>query len=48
MGIIEIIVAVLIIMWIGGFAFHVGGSLIHALLVLALIIFIIRLFRKNT
>jgi hypothetical protein len=34
------IAAVLIILWILGFSFGVGGSLIHALLVIALIVFI--------
>lgn len=44
MGIIEIIVVFLLIMWIGGFSLHVAGKFIHLLLVLALIIFILRFF----
>ena len=37
------IAAILIIMWLLGFAFHVGGSLIHALLVIALVVGIFHL-----
>ena len=32
-----IIAAILIILWLGGFAFHVAGGLIHLLLILALL-----------
>ncbi|MGH2362025.1 MAG: lmo0937 family membrane protein [bacterium] len=35
------IVLVLLILWaLGGFAFHVGGNLIHLLLVIAVIVLI--------
>ncbi len=37
------IIAVLLILWLLGFGFSVGGSLIHLLLVLALIVFVINL-----
>lgn len=47
MGILEIIIALLIISWIGGFAFQIGGDLIHALLVIALIVFVVRLVRGH-
>ena len=43
MGLLDIIVIILVISWLGGFALHLGGGLIHILLVVALIIFIIRL-----
>jgi Family of unknown function (DUF5670) len=33
-----IIAAVLLFLWLGGFAFSVGGSIIHTLLVLAVIV----------
>ena len=43
---LETIVIVLVVLWaLGFFAFHIGGSLIHALIVIALIILIIRLLR---
>lgn len=38
-----LIIIILIILWIGGFSFQVGGSLIHILLVIALVLLIIRL-----
>lgn len=38
-----LIIIVLIVLWLGGFALHIGGSLIHALLVIALILLIYRL-----
>ena len=34
---------VLVVLWLLGFSFHVGGSLIHVLLVIALIVLIARL-----
>lgn len=41
---LEAIVIVLVVLWaLGFFAFHVGGGLIHALIVIALILLIIRL-----
>jgi heme exporter protein D len=43
---LETIIVVLLILWaLGFFAFHVGGSLIHALIVIALIVLIIRLVK---
>lgn len=42
-NVLWLIIVVLIILWLGGFAFHVGGSLIHALLVIALIVLIFQL-----
>ena len=38
-----LIIIVLVILWLGGFALHIGGGLIHALLVIALIVLIIQL-----
>jgi Family of unknown function (DUF5670) len=43
MSLLDIIIILLVISWLGGFALHLGGGLIHILLVIALIIFIIRL-----
>lgn len=43
MGILEIVVILLVISWLGGFSLHIGGSLIHLLLVIAVIILIARL-----
>lgn len=38
-----LIIIVLIILWLGGFALHIGGGLIHILIVIALILLIVRL-----
>ena len=43
MGILDFIIAILVISWLGGFALHVGGGLIHLLLVIAVIVFIARM-----
>lgn len=43
MGILDIIIILLILGWLGGFSFHIAGGLIHILLVLAVIIFVARL-----
>jgi hypothetical protein len=37
------IMVVLLVLWLLGFGFHVGGSLIHLLLVLAVIVLVIQL-----
>jgi hypothetical protein len=37
------IVAILLILWLLGFGFHVAGSLIHILLVIAVVVVIINL-----
>lgn len=44
MGLLDIIIIILIIAWLGGFSFHIGGDLIHILVVIAVIILIVRLF----
>ncbi len=38
-----LIIIILIILWLGGFAMNVGGGLIHILIVIALILLIVRL-----
>ena len=38
-----LIIIILIILWLGGFTLHLGGGLIHILLVIALILVIVRL-----
>jgi len=43
---LELIIIILVVLWaLGFFAFHVGGGLIHALIVIALIILIVRLLK---
>jgi hypothetical protein len=38
------IIVILVVLWLLGFSFHVAGSLIHLLLVVAVIILIYNLF----
>jgi hypothetical protein len=42
-GLLWTIIVVLVVLWLLGFALHVGGSLIHLLLVVALIVLIYNL-----
>ncbi len=37
------IFVVLVVLWLLGFGFHIGGGLIHILLVIALIILVVNL-----
>lgn len=43
MGILDLIIIILIIVWLGEFFFHVAGGLIHILIAIAIILLIIRL-----
>ena len=47
MGLLDIIIIVLVIAWLGGFSLKVGGELIHLLLVIAVIVLIARLLGVN-
>jgi hypothetical protein len=47
MGILDIILILLVISWLGGFSLKIGGGLIHLLLVIAVIIFLIRFIGGN-
>lgn len=47
MGIFTLIGMIVVILWVLGFVGHVGGGLIHALIVIALILFIIDLIKRN-
>lgn len=43
MSLLDAILIILLIMWLTGYSFHLGGNLIHILLVIALVILILRL-----
>ena len=45
MGILDLIVLILVISWLGGFSMHVGGGLIHLLLVAAVVVLVVRLLQ---
>ncbi len=36
-----VIAIILLLLWGGGFAFHIAGGLIHLLLVIALVVFVL-------
>ena len=43
------IAVILLILWLlGGFAFHMGGNLIHILLVVALIVIVVNLLQGRS
>lgn len=42
-GILWTIIVVLFVLWLIGFAVHIGGGLIHLLLVVALILIVVNL-----
>ncbi len=48
MTLLDIVLVILILGWLGGFAFQIGGGLIHLLLVIALIGLIFRIFGVRT
>lgn len=41
------IIGIVLLMWLLGFSFDIGGDLIHILLVIALIVLIVRIFTGN-
>jgi len=41
------VVAVLLILWLLGFSLHIGGGLIHLLLVVGLVVLVINLLRGS-
>ncbi len=47
MGLLDIIIIILVISWLGGFSLHIGGDLIHLILVIALIVLVARLLGVN-
>lgn len=48
MGTIEIVAIILLVMWLGGFTLHIGGGLIHLLLVIAVVVFLLRFIRGRS
>ena len=42
------IAAILLVLWLAGFALHIGGGLIHILIVIAVIVVLVRLFTGRT
>lgn len=48
MSILDILIVLLLISWIGGYSFHFGGGLIHLLLVALVIVVLLRLLGVGT
>lgn len=42
MGLLDIIIILLIVGWLGGYSLHIGGQLVHLLLVIAVIVLVAR------
>jgi hypothetical protein len=40
MGLIRMIVLIMVVLWLLGFALNIGGGLIHGLIVIAVVLFI--------
>lgn len=45
MNVLDLVVLLLVLSWLGGFSLHVGGGLIHVVLVVAVIVLIVRVLR---
>lgn len=43
MKVLDIIIVLLIIFWLGGYSLHVGGGLVHLFLVIAAIVLVARI-----
>jgi len=41
------IIGIILLMWLLGFSFDIGGDLVHLLLVIALIVLIVRMITGN-
>lgn len=42
MGLLDIIIILLVISWLGGFSLKLGGDLIHLLLIIAVVVLVAR------
>ncbi len=47
MGLLDLLILVLVVSWLGGFSLRIGGGFIHLLLVIALIVIVARLLGAN-
>jgi hypothetical protein len=47
MGLLETIAIILLVLWVLGFGLHIGGSIIHILLVIAIVVFLMRFIKRN-
>jgi hypothetical protein len=45
MGLLELLIVLMFVLWFCGVGFHIGGGLIHLLLVVCVVVLIVRLLR---
>ena len=43
MSLLDVLILLVLLSWVGGFSLHVGGGLIHVLIVVALVMVILRI-----
>jgi len=43
MGLLELLIVIVLVMWLAGFSLAVGGNLIHLLLLIVLVLIVVRL-----
>jgi hypothetical protein len=43
MGLLDVVILLVLLSWVGGFSLHVGGGLIHVLILIALVMVIFRI-----
>lgn len=47
MSMLDILIIILILAWLGGFSLHIAGGIIHILIVIIIVLFIIRLLGRG-
>ena len=47
MDALTVLIVVLFVFWLAGFGFHVGGGLIHVLLVIAIVVLVVKLLQQR-
>ena len=44
---LDIIIVILVLAWLGGFSLHLGGDILHLLLVIAVVILLYRILQAR-
>lgn len=45
MSLLDIVILLFVLAWLGGLGLHIGGSLIHLLILVAVVVLIVRLIQ---
>lgn len=48
MSLLDILIVILLVSWLGGFSLHIAGGFIHLLLIALVIVVLLRLFGVAT